>query len=144
MRRIVLLALSAALMAGAAAPAGAFQLAGLLMPKLDPVQGKYRKGNVIRVYASLRRDHSPAEAYRAALTKVAELADAKGYGRVGITKISDCGTLMMNGSIPVAVSCRILAQMVGPGEAAKPEGRGKIVYYSVKDLLAGIIVPEGG
>ena len=143
MRRAVLLGLSIALAAGAPAPAGAFQLASLLVGKLDPVQAKYRKGNVIRAHASFGRDRSPAEAYRAALMKIAEMAEAKGYGRIGVTKVSDCGTLMMNGTIAVAVSCRILAQMVRPGEAAKPEGDRKVVYFAVGELRAGIIRPEG-
>jgi hypothetical protein len=143
MRRILVPAIAAILLAIPAAPAGAFQLAGLLVGKLEPVQGKYRKGNVIRVHASFGRDRLPEEAYRAAMTKVGEMAAAKGFDRVGVTKISDCGMLMMNGSIPVAVSCRVLAQMVGPEEKAKPEGSRPVVYYAVRDLVTGNIRPEG-
>jgi hypothetical protein len=143
MRRALLLALSLGLASQTATLAHAFQLAGFFVGQFGPVQGKYRKGNVIRVSASFKRDHTPEEAYRAAMAKVAEMASAKGYARVGVTKVSDCGTLMMNGTIPVAVSCRILAQMVGPDEVAKPEGKAKVVYFRVADLLAGIIRPEG-
>jgi hypothetical protein len=143
LRSLLTFTLACGLLALPAQPAPALQLAGLLVGKLEPVQGKYRKGNVIRVHASFGRDHRPEEAYRAAMAKVGEMASAKGYYRVGVTKISDCGTLMMNGSIPVAVSCRVLAQMVGPEETAKPEKGRPVVYYAVRDLIMGNIRPEG-
>jgi hypothetical protein len=147
MRRALLLALPASLAAPVAvvapAPADAFQLAGLVLGKFDPVQGQYRKGNVIRASAVFQRDHSPEDAYRAAMMKIGEMANAKGYARVGVTKVADCGRVMRNRSPTSVVACRILAQMVGPDEVAKPEGDAKIVYFRVADLVAGLVRPEG-
>lgn len=125
-----------------AAPAGAMQLGSLLIGKRGPVDAKYRDGNVIRAHASISRNGSPQEAYRLAMTKVAEMANAKGYSRIGLTKVSDCGTLKMNGTITVAHSCRILAQMVRHDEDAKPEGKTPVVYFSVPDIMMGTIRPE--
>lgn len=142
MRVLILVGLALSLSLPATS-AQALQLGSLLIGKMGPVDAKYRKGNLIRAHASLGRDRSPSEAYRLAMAKIAELAQAKGYVRVGVTKVSDCGTLMMNGTIAVAHSCRILAQMVGPDEAAKPEGNNKVIYFSVPELLAGTIRPEG-
>lgn len=142
MRCAALLALSASL-ALAPAPAGAFQLASLLLGKLGPVQGRYRSGNVIDASALFQRDHSPEDAYRAAMGKIGQMAVAKGFERVAVTKVGDCGRLMRNNSPTSLVVCRILAQMVGPDEAAKPRGKNPVVYYRAADLAAGI-VPLGG
>jgi hypothetical protein len=143
MRRAALLALGASL-ALAPAPAEAFQLAGLILGKFDPVQGHYRGGNGILASAVFQRDHTPEDAYRAAMTKVGEMAVAKGFGRVAVTKIADCGRVMRGQSSTTLVVCRILAQMVGPDEAAKPRGKNPVVYYRAADLAAGIIRPGGG
>jgi hypothetical protein len=137
-----LLALGASL-ALAPAPAGAFQLAGSILGMFDPVQGHYRGGNVIVASALFQSEHTPEDAYRAAMTKLGEMAVAKGFERVAVTKIADCGRVMRGQSSTSLVVCRILAQMVGPAEAAKPRGKNQIVYYRAADLAAGIIRPGG-
>jgi hypothetical protein len=142
MRRALMLAFAASLACPGPAPAGAFQLAGLVLGKFDPVQGKYRKGNVILASAMFQRDHTPEDAYRAAMMKIGEMANAKGYERVGVTKVADCGRIMRNRSATSLVVCRILAQMVRPDEAARPEGDRKIAYFRVADLVAGTLRPE--
>jgi len=137
MRRTLLMAASASLAWLAPAPAGAFQLAGLVMGKFDPIQGHYRSGNRILASALYQRDHTPEEAYRDAMVKIGEMAVAKGFERVGVTKVADCGRVYRNNSPTSVVGCRVLAQMVGPDEAAKPEGKHGIVYYSAADMAAG-------
>jgi hypothetical protein len=141
MRKILLAGL-AGIVAVAPAAAGAVQLGSLLVGKRGSVDAKYRDGNIIRAHANMSRDGSPQEAYRLAMVKIAEMANAKGYLRVGVTKVSDCGTLVMNGTITVAHSCRILAQMVRADEEAKPEGKTPVVYFSVPDIMMGAIRPE--
>jgi hypothetical protein len=137
MRRAALLLLAASLAILPPPPAHALQLAGLFMGKLDPIQGHYRSGNRILASAIYQRDHTPQDAYRDAMTKIGEMALAKGFERVGVTKIADCGRLFRNGSPTPMVACRVLAQMVGPDEAAKPEGKREVVYYSAVDMAAG-------
>jgi hypothetical protein len=138
MRRTALLLLSACLAAQAPARAEAVQLAGLVLGKFDPIQGRYRSGNRILASAVYQRDHTPEDAYRAAMTKIGEMALAKGFGRVGVTKVADCGRVFRNNAPTSVVGCRILAQMVGPDEAAKPEGKHEVVYYPAADLAAGL------
>lgn len=136
MRRAALLLLPACLAILAPAPAHALQLA-LFMGKLHPVQGHYRSGNRILASAIYQRDRTPQDAYRDAMRKVGEMALAKGFERVGVTKVADCGRVFRNGSPTSMVACRVLAQMVGPDEEAKPEGKHKVVYYSAADMAAG-------
>jgi len=144
MRRAAILALSASLaLVVAPASAEAFQLAGLVMGKFDPVYGRYRSGNGILASAVFQRDHTPEDAYRAAMTKVGEMAVAKGFERVAVTKVADCGRVMRGHSPTSLVVCRILAQMVGPDETAKPRGKNPVVYYRAADLAAGMIRPTG-
>lgn len=137
MRRAALLFLPACLAALAPAPAEAFQLAGLVLGKFDPIQGHYRSGNRILASAVFQRDHSPEDAYREAMTKIGEMALAKGFERVGVTKVADCGRVFRNRVPTSVVGCRVLAQMVGPDEAAKPEGKRGVVYYRAVDMAAG-------
>jgi hypothetical protein len=137
MRRAALVLICFCLAALAPEPAGAFQLAGLVLGKFDPIQGHYRSGNRIVASAVYQRDHTPQDAYRDAMTKVGEMALAKGFQRVGVTKVADCGRVFRNNSPTSVVGCRVLAQMVGPDEAAKPEGKREVVYYSAADMAAG-------
>lgn len=143
MRRAALLLLPACLALVGPAPAHALQLAGLFMGKLDPIQGHYRSGNRILASAVYLRDHTPQDAYRDAMTKIGEMALAKGFERVGVTKVGDCGRVFRNGAPTSVVGCRILAQMVGPDEAAKPEGKREVVYHSAVDMAAGKVRLEG-
>lgn len=106
----------------------------------ESVNAIYRDGNVIRAYAFLD-SYGPERAFQLAMIKIAAMASAKGYDRIGLTKISDCGTLKMY-SATIGHSCRLLAQMVGPAEAAKPEGKRPVIYFSVPEILAGVIRPE--
>jgi hypothetical protein len=142
MRRNVVAGLVAGLALAAPTAASSMQVGDFLLGKQGGVGAKYRDGNVIRAHASMGRDGSPQQAYRLAMIKIAEMASAKGYARIGVTKVSDCGTLKMNGSITVAHSCRILAQMVRADEDAKPEGKAPVVYFSVPEIMMGAIRPE--
>jgi hypothetical protein len=102
----------------------------------------YRKGNEVRVYASSGGHHVPRDLMRAAVVRMAELTKARGLPRFAVTKISDCGTLMMNGSIQVSTSCRLLGRMLNERETAHPEGKGEITYFRTDDVLAGNLAPE--
>ena len=102
----------------------------------DGVEATYRKGNQIRAWARVSRDLSAGEAQRLAVRHIAEMTKAKGYDRFAIVKVSDCGTMMMNG-IPMYHSCRLIAQMVSEGEEAKPERGQKVRYLQVAEVLSG-------
>lgn len=106
----------------------------------EKASGKYRKNNVIRSKSVVGRDEWVNDAFRYAITKIATMAKAKSYNRIGMTK-QTCGTRKM-GASTISHECRILAQMVEADEEAVPEGKRKIVYYSVPLILAGTIVPE--
>jgi len=107
------------------------------------VDGVYREGNLIRASANMSRAGSPQQAFNHALREIAEMTAARGFERFGVVKVSDCGTLMMNRTIPVANTCRLLARMVGPTENAEPEGNRPVVYYRTADVLAGPIQLPG-
>jgi hypothetical protein len=142
MRRAALILLCVLPAILAPAPAQALQLAGMVLGKFDPVYGRYRSGNRILASAVYQRDHSPEDAYRDAMAKIGEMALAKGFARVGVTKVAECGRVFRNGSPTSVVGCRILAQMVGPDEAAKPEGKQQVIYYQAADMAAGRVTLE--
>lgn len=130
------LAMAAGLVALPGAPARADLGTFLLGSKInaDGVDATYRKGNQIRAYATVSRNLTVSEARNRAVLRIAQMTKDKGYERFAIVKISDCGTMMMHG-IPVYHSCRLLAQMVGPAEEAKPEKGHKVVYVDVATVV---------
>jgi len=136
-----LLAATAMLSVAGALPAQA-QLARLVMGNQWPkVVGKYRKGSVIRASAVDRANGDPREMFRLALGELARLSKEKGYPRFAIVKVSDCGTVLVNGS-RAAVTCRLVGQMLNAGEVAEPDGNNPISYFRTEDVLAGRTEPE--
>lgn len=113
-------------------------LFGNQWPKVD---GKYRKGNVIRASAVDDRNGNSREMFRLALGELARLSNEKGYPRFAIVKISDCGTVTVNG-ITGAVTCRLVGRMLREAEVAEPDGGNPITYYRTGDVLAGRTDPE--
>lgn len=103
----------------------------------------YRNNDQIRVRGSAVSSVFPSEVMRAALVRMAELTHAKGKPRFAVVKISDCGRLLMNGS-PVSSDCRLVGQMLGEGESARPEGKREINYFRVADIMGGRLAPESG
>lgn len=129
------------LIASSQALADTIRVAGNSGNKIT-IDSAYRKGNEVRVYAMGSAHEFPPDLMRAAVIRIAELTKARGLPRFAVTKVSDCGTLMMNGSIRISTSCRLLGRMLNEGEAAKPEGKREITYFRTDDVLAGNLTPE--
>lgn len=137
-----LLAAAAAVMSVAGAQPAHAQLGRLIMGNQWPkVDGKYRKGNVIRASAVDRANGDPHQMFRLALGELARLSKEKGYPRFAIVKVSDCGTVLVNGS-RAAVTCRLVGQMLNADEVAAPDGNNPISYFRTEDVLAGRTEPE--
>jgi hypothetical protein len=95
---------------------------------------KFRDGNQIRATANVFRDTPMITPSQVALKAIATATREKGYSRFAIVKISDCGTMMMNG-MSLYDTCRMIGQMLKPDELANAEKGHKIEYFNVEDIV---------
>ena len=98
--------------------------------------GKYKKGNIIKVEASVPRDALMSDAWNNGLSEISRLTSEKGFSRFAVVK-SVCGTYKMSG-VPLYHTCNITAQMVSLNEEAKPIGKQSIKYFNVADPLIAV------
>lgn len=106
------------------------------------VFGKYRSDNMIRAQAQMSRFANPSRAYDHAVMTIAKMTEAKGFHRFAVIKVSDCGTMTINGS-SIYVTCRVVARMLGADEVAQPVQGKPVNYYRTEAVLAGNLRPEG-
>ena len=139
MKKALAIALMAALAmsaTGASAQIGRLLAKPLGLPESGVAGGAYRSNNEVRTYIT-SGPYDGIDLYGKAITKAAEMTQAKGFGRFGVTKYN-CYTTLMNNN-PVASSCTVIAVMLNEGEEAKPRGKRTVLYYDVGEVLAGTI-----
>lgn len=93
-----------------------------------------RDHNVLRANVQVSRDAPYGSTIRYAMKAIALKGKERNFPRIAVTKVSDCGTMTMNG-IPLYQTCRVLAQLVQLDEEAIPEGKRKVEYVLVDDVL---------
>jgi len=119
------------------------QLAGLLakrfgLPSKGEVGGSYQSNNRIRTYI-MSDPHDNSSLYDKLITKASEMADDRGFSRIGVTKNS-CTTAVIAGT-PRSTSCYVIAVMLNEQETTKSRGDREVQYYSVKTVNSGMIAP---
>lgn len=93
-----------------------------------------RDHNVLRANVQVSRDAPYGATLRYAMKAIALKGKERNFPRIAVTKVSDCGTMTING-IPAYQTCRVLAQLVQLDEEAVPEGKRKVEYVLVDDVL---------
>lgn len=109
--------------------------------KVTELKGTYIENNVIRALSRVVLPAPPATAYGLVMLKIANMAAQKGYSRIAVVKIDDCGTVTVNRN-PIAQTCKIFGQMLGAGEIAQPMGKEQITYYAIERRPNGVYVPS--
>lgn len=95
---------------------------------------KERDGNEVRTVAVADSGRSGTPLLYA-LHATAAKAQERGFTRIAVTAISDCGIVRMHG-MPMYQQCRVLAQLVGPNESARADNLADVRYLDVARVLA--------
>lgn len=119
------------------------QLGGLLgkafgLPNEGEAGGAYQSKNQIRAYIT-SNPHEAGSLYQKLVVKASEMAKAKGFPRIGVTK-SNCTAVAASGS-PRSTSCYIIAVMLNELETTEPRGSRDVQYYNVDDVRRQMMTP---
>ena len=117
--------------------AGLFgKLAGL--PPKGEAGGTYQSKNRVRTYVTADPSDT-APLYRKLIAKAVDMADARGFPRIGVTR-AECDTVFVSNS-PRSMSCTVAAAMLQAGETTEPVGKRDVLYFDRDDVRRGAIVP---
>jgi hypothetical protein len=120
------------------------QLGGVLgkafgLPTDGEAGGTYQSKNQLRAYLSSNPGNAAA-LYKKLVVKASDMAKAKGFSRIGVTK-TNCSTVFISGS-PRSTSCYIIAVMLNDLETTEPRGNRDVQYYNVDDERRRVVAPQ--